>query len=651
MRSGKSCFNKTVFWNDLRRCWPLTAGYALLWLLILPLIQLRTLTRYRHIDPEELVYNIKDILGTASTGGFIIAAIFGIFFAMAMFSYLTNTRATNGIHTLPARRETFYLSHYIAGLVCQIGPQIIALLLTALIAAGTGIFDLRITALSLLGMVLPTLFFYSFGVFCMMFTGQILAAPVFYAALNFVVVGVESLVRLFASNFLFGSSGVGALRLGAFSPFYKMIEVGVGAVIPTLPGTGVPMAADITLRGFNWLLIYAAVGLVFAALGVIVYRARRSEDTGTIVAVRWARPIFKYGVTFCAALALGQLLYFLFYGQYYMNGVHSMSGILICMAASGLIGYFAAEMLLKKSFRVFKSGWKGAAAVTAVLVALALVLSFDLTGYESRVPAADDIAYAEVQLNPYNNNSSAYFVTDDAQTLSLVTEAHRAVIKDKARQQSEDTLEAYNNYSFSETRTGAYFYVRYTLKNGKTIERKYQPVSLFAGELGDAASPAAALTKLYNSEEVVLARTLRCTTDYGYTTSLDYAKLRFTGGYYSGFVDYNEPALVGDHQSDYQIEFTAEQAKAVYDAVCNDIRAGRVNRSLFDKSGSYPEFSVTLYASIPRDSVLNIPSAQAWTRDDADANFEQMMCYCSITNEMTATIEVLRSFGAEPSFE
>ena len=46
----------------------------------------------------------------------------------------------------------------------------------------------------------------------MMFTGQILAAPVFYGILNVLAVGMEYLVRTFAGTFLYGYSGYMPLR-------------------------------------------------------------------------------------------------------------------------------------------------------------------------------------------------------------------------------------------------------------------------------------------------------------------------------------------------------------------------------------------------------------------------------------------------------
>ena len=131
MRSRTSFFNRTVFWNDLRRWWPLTAGYALLWLLILPLTRL---TEYGRSYGVPSAWNMKlDTLGIAAVGGYWSAFCAGILFAMAAFSYLTSPRATNGAHALSARRETLFVSHWLAGLCAQLAVQVVVVLLTALV--------------------------------------------------------------------------------------------------------------------------------------------------------------------------------------------------------------------------------------------------------------------------------------------------------------------------------------------------------------------------------------------------------------------------------------------------------------------------------------------------------------------------------------
>ena len=214
MQSATSFFNRALFRKNLQRFWPLWLGYVLIWLLLLPLPLLNELADYHGVPTvADASYYLLQI---GAYGGLVMGAVFGIFFAMAMFAYLTNPRATQGFHSMPVRRETLYATNYLTGLVCMVSALVLAFALAGITAACFGALDLTALGTALLAAVLSVLFFYSFGVFCMMFTGQILAAPVFYGTLNFLAVGMEYLVRTFAGNFLYGYSGYSAPETFAF---------------------------------------------------------------------------------------------------------------------------------------------------------------------------------------------------------------------------------------------------------------------------------------------------------------------------------------------------------------------------------------------------------------------------------------------------
>jgi len=640
MQSKTSFFNRTVFLHDLKRWWPLTALYTLVWLLILPLSRLTELNHDAYLSAWNAQYETLEI---AALGGYWSAFLTGILFAMAAFSYLTNPRATYGLHALPERRETLYVTHYLAGLCSQLAPLLLTVALTMAVLASRGAMTGRVLGLTLLALLLPPLFFYSFGVFCMIFTGQILAAPVFYGVLNVLVVGVELLIRTFAGNFLYGWAENIEPVLTPLSPIVKLVENGVRATqnhyeflengVTLVEGT-----QELQLLGLDWLLIYAAVGLVFAVLGLLVYRARHSEATGSTVAVDWARPIFKYGVTFCAALALGQLLYFLFFGQFRSNGSYSLPGTLGCMALSGLLGYFAAEMLLKKSFRVLKSGWRGAVAVVAALVVMGCVMSLDLTGYESYVPDMDDVQNVTVQMNVYSNFNHFFLDIQDPETIRLIIEAHRAVVSDKERQLSlNDGSQPWDHTE--DGAVGGYFAVNYTLDDGRVVRRHYPNVTVFASEVGDPASVAGALTALNSSETVMLARALG--RDYFSADNDPRAlpDLRFTGG----------DAYVYDNDAyrEQSRTLTAHEAELLYDAVLRDVAAGHVSGSLFE-SESILNGNVTLYATYDApdrvvDRAVTYPSDVPPGRDMTSYDL-------GVTERMTETVATLRAMDIDVTF-
>ena len=643
MRSRISFFNRTVFLHDLKRWWPLTALYTLLWLLILPFPQLTMLNHY----PDQSVWDINhDALNVAAYGGYIVAFLTGILFAMAAFSYLTNPRATNGLHALSARRETLYVTHCLAGLVSQLVPQLVAVALTAAVIASHNALDLRVTGLMLSALVLPTLFFYLFGVFCMMFTGQILAAPVFYGVLNVLVVGVEMLVRAFAGNFLYGWSSDMVPVLTAFSPIIQLTDNGIRAIgsenvyYSDEFSSGVQMAGKLQLLGLEWLLVYAAAGLVFAALGLLVYRKRHSEATGTIVAVYWARPVFKYGVTFCAAMALGQLLYYLFFGQFRYSGSYSLSGTLGCMALAGLIGYFVAEMLLKKSFRVWKTGWRGAAVVVAVLVALGCALTFDFTGYERYVPDVEDIAVAGVSMHfGYDGNIYLNGITDP-ETIRAITDAHRAVTNDKARQLRLSESGEIWSYD-DETAVTGYFSVDYYLKDGRLVRRNYSEVTVFAGEQGDPASTVGAITALNNSETGMLARKLGRWSFNGSKNPRTLPDLRFAGGDV-----YMYHGTAGNDWEESR-SLTAHEAELIYQALLRDVAAGHATASLF-RSEPTMSGNLTLYATYAADRTTD---REVTHPSDLPPERESVTYEPELTERMTETLATLRAMGVEALFD
>ena len=649
MQSKTSYFNKTVFWSDCRGYWPLTAGHALLWLLILPL---PLFTELSH-NPDRAVSSVlHDVLNLAAHFGYWIAFGFGILFAMAAFAYLTNPRATNGLHALPARRETLYVTHYLAGLCAQLAGETLAVLLAAAVLASYGVFDARIIGLSLLALALPTLFFYSFGVLCVIFTGQALAAPVFYVVLNVLVVGVEMLLRNFAGNFLYGWAGDSQPVLTPLSPIVKLIEANTRAQWEEyLTGK------RIILQGLEWLWLYAAVGLVCAALGLLVYRRRHSEATGDTVAIAWARPVFQYGVAFCTALALGQLLYEVFFGQYRANADYSLPGTLACMAAAGLLGFFATEMLLKKSFRVLRSGCKGALIVTAVLVAVGFAMTLDLPGFETYVPDADGVTRAYVEWHGYYGGDDFHATLTDAGAIRLAAEAHRAIVRDKQRQFSLGDGEWQRVSTVSGTGREEYdrergtFYIRYTLKSGRSVTRHYGGIWLYAAELGDPASPAATLSALYKEKSVAF----QSAVGMNYNNSTDpwlLDDLRFTGGY-ADIAKWRNEEYIGSET----VDLSAAEAKAVYDAILRDAEAGRINDSLFVAVGGVARGHVELYAryvdtsgsgSSGEPGSIAVPGGVALPAS-AERGID-VWFNPSITREMTETLAALRAAGVELDF-
>lgn len=628
MQSATSFFNRALFRKNLQRFWPLWLGYVLIWLLLLPLPLLNELADYHGVPTvADTSYSLLQI---GAYGGLVMGAVFGIFFAMAMFAYLTNPRATQGFHSMPVRRETLYATNYLTGLVCMVSALVLAFALAGITAACFGALNLTALGTALLAAVLSVLFFYSFGVFCMMFTGQILAAPVFYGILNVLAAGMEWLVRTFAGNFLYGYSGYSAPETFAFlSPAWELVcvlDVSNVARVDRILSDGthqVIRGGEYMLSGLGVLGIYAAVGIVLAVLGLLVYRRRASEATGSIVTVAWARPIFKYGVAVCSAFSLGQLIYFLVFGLNLHNGQYSLPGTIACMLFTGLLGYFAAEMLLHKSFRVWRTGRVGALVFSAVLVCFGVAMSLDLTGYEGYTPDAEEVEFVSVYLS--SNGDYFHGRLSEPESVGAALAAHRAVIADKDRQlayryrATEESGDTARIYSFE---------LNYTLTDGRVVRRSYKGCHITAAELRETGSIAQTATALLNCPEAALDRVLGELAD-------DKSNAYLTGGYYDVVSD----GAYGEDDG----ELTSAQANTLVSALRRDYEAGHAsNASLFEDtlySGSF-YVELELWYSIRVD--------EKPTRQPIDTTSNSSGSVCAIvTPEMTCTLEALAGMGIE----
>lgn len=555
MRSATSFFDKTLFRSQLKHTWPLWLGYTALWLFLVPVMLFSELSAY------QLGYSAADasylLLNTGVRGGIFISFFFGLFFAMLAFSHLTQSRATNGFHALPVRRETIFLTAYLTGLFCQLSTILVTFLLGAAVSAPLHLSFWSVTGAAMGSAMLEAVFFYSFAALCMMMTGQILAAPVFYFVGNILVPGMEYLLRNFAGNFLFGYSGHTDVALGFLSPplyMYTMCtEVAIASIETCESGSYYVTAYALEQRSFMILAAYALAGLVIALIALLLYRTRKSEMTGSTVAFPWATPIFKYGVAFCTAVALGQFLYYFLFGQYRSSGNDSLPGTILCMAAAGLVGYFVAEMLIKKSFRVFRAGAKGAVIVSLALVLLGVVMSFDLTGYEKRVPDESEIESAFYTFSGMTN-----VTTDDADTIRRLTAAHQAIVKNRNEQaRIADAWDA-DTLSQSDHDDIEPFSLRltYYLKDGSQLSRSYS-LYLRRSDLTAPSSVTARVNALYTCRESVLRRVL----GYGYEHLGDTPRFLDSYCYY-----------YDDNSGGKDYSLTAAQAEQVYAALMQDVQ-------------------------------------------------------------------------------
>ena len=308
MRSATSYFNFTLFRKNLSRFWPIWGLYSLIWLVLLP-VNLLTDGDYLTLARTRLI-PLQFVNGTSAA--LALAFCFGILCAMAVFSYLYSSRSVGLLHALPMRREGLFLTNYLSGLSFMVLPNLAVFFLSLLVEAAFGVVVFSSLFTWLVTTSFYCLFFYSFAVFCAMFTGHILALPAFYGILNFLALGVSFLLGDMARRFLFGFTGTSWLEQLAIH-LTPVAYLGSGVWVDYYDGPAPSYEQVAYLSGLGRVFLVGLLGLVFAGLALAVYRRRQLESAGDVVSVPWVRPVFRYGVAFCCAISLGNLFNDIFY--------------------------------------------------------------------------------------------------------------------------------------------------------------------------------------------------------------------------------------------------------------------------------------------------------------------------------------------------
>lgn len=477
MRSKISFFNGTLFRKNLTRFWPLWGGASFLGALF-PLALWLNISRgdsFYQRTPLEYTSAYYSILTEIVP---IICLLYAILCAMAVWSYLYNARSVGMLHTLPIRREGLFAANFLSGMAMMLIPYAVTGALCVLVSVIYGNFDPAGLISTILG-VLGLSFFYFASATCVAFvTGNLFALPALYFLLHFLAAALEWILTELASCFLVG---VNAYYTGAsdfLSPtIHFLMHLGVDRTyeeVERISSNGYhytdSVLTAVKLENFWIIGVYALVGAALAAIALALYRRRRSESAGDVVAVGWMKPLFRYGLAATAALVGGRALYALFWEDSFQNGSYAEAlPMAVCMAVAGVIGYYIASMLLAKSLKVFRGSWIGAGAVLVACAALCAVLRFDLLGIESRVPEAG--TFTDVRLYAADNSYTLCTGEDDA-LISDVLALHRAVIHEAER--LRDT-----SWRHETTEDGKLLYARtyitltYTLENGREVHRSY----------------------------------------------------------------------------------------------------------------------------------------------------------------------------------
>ena len=497
-------FNATLLRRNLTRFWPLwgMASFAGSLFPLALLVQfLRDEDFYlwnRPLDFTEMYYYV------AAYAVPVVSLLYAILCAMLVWSYLYNSRSVGLLHTLPIRREGLFFTNFLSGMAMMLIPYVIVGGLCVVVSLVGGCFDakgLGVTILAVLGL---SFFYFATATAAAFITGNIFALPAVYFLLHFLAVMLDWLVCTFSQGFIFGLSGGYSGVVEWLSPtVYLENHLRVSGTYEEvfqrgeLTGTGyyTDVLTAVELQNL-WLIgVYALAGAALLAIAWLLYRRRRSESAGDVVAVGWMKPVFRCGVTGLAALLGGLLLYELFWRSFQESQYYEVLPLLVCMLVAGAIGYYGASMLLAKSLRVFRGSWRGLLLTAAGCAVVCAVLHFDVLGVADRVPEVSRVE--KMALYTADNNYTFYPGEDEA-LMERVRAVHQAITADRNYIVGVTGQEDW----WSQPVIGdASFHVTYYLSSGLKVDRTYYlPIS--RQRLAQEGTYDNLLDSLVNSDEM-----------------------------------------------------------------------------------------------------------------------------------------------------
>ena len=526
MKSRISCCNAGLLRRTLLRGAPLWGLWTLGGLLLLPL---HLLSLFRVDSRETTEY----LLGITQVGTVLVFG-YGLLVAWFLFAYLYNTRTAYHYGSLPLRRETQFLTRYLAGLLFHLVPAAVVALLTIVVAALQGANCAVAAGTFFAATSLVYLFYYSLAVLIAQLVGHIAALPVLYVVLNFTSVVLETILAAVIQAFTFGMDLGQDLWPDWLSPFFYALRrnlFGYKTIWDDVTGE----FQSVQFNGWVPALIFGAVGLGFALLAFLLFRKRHLETAGDVIAVSFLKPVFLYALSLGSGIVLGWLLSaYLFY-----NGQNRFLTMLICMLLGTALGYWAGQMLLHKSLRVLSKGnWVRCGAVMLVVAAGMLGCRYDIAGFSRYVPDAADV---QSVMMGYGGG-----IVTDREIIEETVALHQQIVDQRYVIEAEA---ARADWAPS-------FRITYQLQDGSYVLRSFSlPVDGFDYETADRSSLAWAASELKNDPKVLEAKYFPANGAPAYD--------RWRVEYYVEDGSYME-----------QLNLTYDQGKQLADAIRADIEAG-----------------------------------------------------------------------------
>lgn len=438
MTSKISFFNKGIYKSLLKRYkWGSVLYFVLLFIIAVLSLLLDLEQSYIYTDVS-LLYHRKECIIMPILLAMGVATAVGVL----VFRFVHSKKASVFTHSLPVNRTAVYVSA-IAGAFTLMAVPVVLIGLIFLIMALTA-YSSVITVSSCfvwIGLNLLCLFMmFSCTSFVAMLTGNSYGLIGLNILFHVAVPVIALCFSGIAGGFLYGYVSDNAFLSGVAEGNFAMWIISTAARARHLAVPDIDVVR---------LVINLGISVLFYVLGWVLYKKRSLETAEDVAGFKCLNIVFKYLLTF-----LGATVSFWMFGS--LIEVNLPVFVISVFLVSAVV-YFASEMILKKSFKIWKKSFKGFVIFSAVFGLIVYLIAFtSFFGYETYVPEADEVESVAIYSYYYNRVPQL----NDPEVIDYTVKLHNELVKNRDLLKSE--FDAVVNIN-----------IGYKLKNGAKVSRVY----------------------------------------------------------------------------------------------------------------------------------------------------------------------------------
>lgn len=452
MKSRTSSFNTTVFRKNLTRFAPAWGLYTLGMLLI-----------FMVMAQDGSDYWFVAEMGASIQAMPAVGLCYGALVAQLLFGDLYNSRMCNALHALPLRREDWFFTNVVSGLVFNLIPTVVVTIFALPFSLNSMVENgWQVPLYWLLGANLSYLFFFGLAVLCVFFVGNRFAMAMVYGILNFAGMLVYGMVDTLYTPVIYGVKTWQEPFLWA-TPVVKLCGTEFLDVSRYNIGQH-DYYADFALGEWWYMWLCAGLGVAMLVGAMALYRRRKLECAGDFMAIRILEPVFLV----VYSLAVGIILYL--FNELFDGSL----GALFLILGVG-VGYFTGRMLLKRRVRVFQlKAFAGYGAILAVLGISLAVTALDPLGIETWMPKAEEVRSVAVYFGHYDRNwtqnwNGEYFRVDTPEDIDQILKVHSLATR-------EEAIRKYKGWEGNGITSGGIvssYTIQYIMDDGSVVRRYY----------------------------------------------------------------------------------------------------------------------------------------------------------------------------------